>query len=101
MNSQSTLVNSIEFAMLPVVERGSVSEWQKACEGVDRADSKFAECRKQSLLHQGVKGWKSPRAVQRAYYRWVRAGRNWRVLVNGSKMPHVRPEGDSALGEAF
>ena len=101
MNSQSTLVNSVEFAMLPVEERVSVIEWQKACEAVDRADSKFAECRNQSLLHQGVKGWKNPRAVQRAYYKWVRAGRNWRVLVNGSKMPHVRPEGDFALGEAF
>lgn len=101
MNDSSTLVNSVEFAMLPVEERVSVLEWQKACEAVDRADSKLAECRSQSMLHAGVKGWKNPRAVQRTYYKWVRAGRNWRVLVNGSKMPHVRPEGDSALGEAF
>ena len=95
-----TLVNTPDFAMLPVDERKSVLDWQDAMEAVDRADSKFAECRRQAMLHPGVKGWKSPRAIQKKYYAWINAGRAWTVLVNWAKVPRLAPK-DDALGNAY
>lgn len=96
-----TLDKTPDFAMLPVEERNSVLDWQGACEAIDRADSKFAECRTQSMLHQSVKGWKNPRAVQKKYYAWLRAGRSWTVLVNWAKVPRLVSADDARVGEAF
>jgi len=96
-----TLVNTPDFAMLPVEERKSVLDWQEAMEAVDRADSKFAECRRQATLHPGVKGWKSPRAIQKKYYAWINAGKSWTVLVNWAKVPRMAGPRDDALGNAY
>ena len=96
-----TLVNTPDFAMLPVEERKSVLDWQEAMEAVDRADSKFAECRRQATLHPGVKGWKSPRAIQKKFYAWINAGKSWTVLVNWAKVPRMAGPRDDALGNAY
>ena len=96
-----TLVNTPDFAMLPVEERKSVLDWQDAMEAVDRADSKFAECRRQAIIHPGVKGWKSPRAIQKKYYAWINAGKSWTVLVNWAKVPRMAGPRDDALGNAY
>lgn len=101
MANFQTLDKTPDFAMLPVDERNSVLDWVAACEAIDRADSKFAECRTQSMLHASVKGWKNPRAVQKKFYAWLRAGRNWTVLVNWAKVPRLASAEDARLGEAF
>lgn len=101
MATKETLVNTVQFAQLPVDERNSVLEWQSAMEAVDRAGSKFAECRNQSRLHATVKGWRNPRAIQKKYYAWIHADKSWEVLVNWAKVPRLTGAVDTALGAAY
>lgn len=97
---QSTLVNSADFAMLPVEVRKDVLDLQEAMSAVDRAGSKLNECRMQSLTHPKKRGWSVAR-LRSKYYEWKRSGEDWRVLVDGAKVPREVPVSDSALGNAY
>lgn len=97
---ETTLVNTADFAMLPVEERKSVLDLQDAMRAVDRAGSKIAECRRQAMLHPGRRGWSAAR-IRAKFYAWKDAGEDWRTLVDWAKVPRVVSLDDAALGNAY
>jgi len=89
VNSDGEIRMDPEIVRLSQKARSLLYEAMETMEEIDRARNKSEACKSVAARYGCARGY-APENLRCKYHRWVKAGRDWRTLVDKAKSPKPR-----------